>query len=142
LKAQIKKILTDHNLRQTQGRIDVVSVFFVNKFAVSHADIESGIENNYDRVTIYRTLKSFLECGLIHKVLDDNGTTRYALCAEACADGNHKHNHIHFKCTNCGQTSCLEHVNIPEVKLPKGFTPIESNYLISGVCDHCSNQSH
>ena len=140
MKTQIKKILTDHKLRQTQGRIDVVSVFLVNKFAVSHADIEFGIENNYDRVTIYRTLKSFLESGLIHKVLDDNGTTRYALCADACAGGDHKHNHIHFKCTICGQTSCLEHVNIPEVKLPKGFTPKESNYLISGICDHCSKQ--
>jgi len=139
LETQIKQILKEHSLRLTQGRVDVISVFLLNSFAVSHADIESQIENNYDRVTIYRTLKSFLECGLIHKVLDDNGTTRYALCAEACADGNHKHNHIHFKCVKCAQTACLEHVNIPEVKLPKGFVPKESNYLISGLCDRCSS---
>lgn len=139
MKTKIKKILAEHNLRQTQGRMDVISVFLSSDYAVSHADIETGIENNYDRVTIYRTLKSFLESGLVHKVLDDNGTTRYALCAEACADGNHKHNHIHFKCVKCGQTSCLEHVNIPEVKLPKGFNPLESNYLISGICDRCKS---
>lgn len=131
--------MKDHSLRLTQGRIDVVSVFLSKDFAVSHADIESEVENRYDRVTIYRTLKSFLKKGLIHKVLDDNGITRYALCAEACADGHHHHNHIHFKCTQCGQTSCLEHVNIPDVKLPKGFSPVESNYLISGICDRCNN---
>ncbi len=139
VESQIKKILKDHSLRLTQGRMDVVSVFLSKDFAVSHSDIESEVENQYDRVTIYRTLKSFLDRGLIHKVLDDNGTTRYALCAEACANGDHHHNHIHFKCMTCGQTSCLEHVDIPDVKLPKGFAPKESNYLISGICDRCNN---
>ncbi len=105
---------------------------------MSHGDIEFAMDGKYDRVTIYRTLKSFLENGLIHKVLDDNGGSRYALCDDACSDGDHRHDHIHFKCSNCDQTTCLEDVFIPDVKLPEGFKAAESNYLITGVCDKCS----
>ena len=106
--------------------------------AISHGDIENSVKGRYDRVTIYRTLKSFLETGLIHKVLDDTGGTRYALCADACADGHHHHDHIHFKCSNCNETTCLDGVHIPEVRLPEGFVAAESNFLITGVCKKCS----
>lgn len=130
--------MKDHSLRLTQSRRDVISVFLNSNVAVSHADIEAEVDGEYDRVTIYRTLKSFLESGLIHKVLDDNGGARYALCDDACADGDHRHNHIHFKCSNCDQTTCLDNVNIPNVELPKGFTIEESNYLVTGICDKCN----
>ncbi|WP_323755453.1 Fur family transcriptional regulator [Roseivirga sp.] len=133
----IKELLRDHTLRLTQGRADVIDVFLNHEVAVSHADIEVAVDGKYDRVTIYRTLKSFLDKGLIHKILDDKGGIRYALCADACSEGSHQHNHIHFKCNKCEQTTCLEHVEIPMVKLPRGFTGEESNFLITGICDKC-----
>lgn len=137
MELNIKTLLKNHSLRLTQGRADVVSVFLKNNIAISHADIESEVDGKYDRVTIYRTLKSFLDRGMIHKILDDKGGIRYALCADECSDGAHQHNHIHFKCNNCEQTTCLEHVEIPTVKLPRGFTAAESNFLITGICDKC-----
>lgn len=136
--AQIKDLLKDHSLRLTQGRADVISIFLNRNVAISHGDIESDVDGKYDRVTIYRTLKSFLEKGLIHKVLDDAGATRYALCSDNCSEVNHQHNHIHFKCQVCDETTCLDHVNIPDVTLPNGFQMAESNYLITGTCNKCS----
>lgn len=133
----IKELLKNHDLRLTQGRVDVVNVFFNYNVAVSHSDIETAVDGKYDRVTIYRTLKSFLDKGLIHKILDDRGGIRYALCADECSEGSHQHNHIHFKCNKCEQTTCLEHVEIPSVKLPRGFFVEESNYLVTGTCDKC-----
>jgi Fur family ferric uptake transcriptional regulator len=141
VEAHVKTLLKDHDLRLTQGRADVIEVFLNNNIAISHADIESAVDGKYDRVTIYRTLKSFLDRGMIHKILDDKGGIRYALCADECANGDHQHNHIHFKCNNCEQTTCLEHVEIPSVKLPRGFTAEESNFLITGVCDKCKNSN-
>ena len=136
--SHVRQLLKHHSLRLTQSRADIIDVFIEKNVAVSHGDIEATISGKYDRVTIYRTLKSFLENGLIHKVLDDAGGTRYALCADACADGHHHHNHIHFKCSNCDETTCLDGVNIPKVELPEGFKAKESNFLVTGICNKCS----
>lgn len=108
-----------------------------NDHAVAHSDIEKNIEKGSDRVTVYRTLRTFLDKGLIHKVLDNEGAAKYALCQECNAD-HHSHEHVHFKCIECDQTSCLDDLQIPEIALPIGYTLLERNLLVSGVCNQCS----
>ncbi len=115
-------LLKDFQLRSTPGRQEVLQIFLKNSYALSHGDIEREMPLDFDRVTLYRTLKTFL----------DN-----ALCNNNCSTAGHHHNHVHFKCTICGQTSCLE-VEIPGIKLPKGYKPVESNLLIQGTCQHCA----
>lgn len=136
-----EKILKKINLRITESRLDILDFFQGQEFALSHADIESALSGKFDRVTIYRTLKSFLEKGLIHKVLDDSGNLKYAACKTLCKPEIelHQHQHAHFKCTTCGQTTCLEEVEIPEVVLPIGFAVSEANLLMQGTCADCTN---
>lgn len=129
--------LSDFDLRPTHCRLDVLSTFQGFDYALSQGDIEQKLSDKYDRVTIYRTLKTFLTQGLLHKVLDDNGGVKYALCKELCHQGDHQHDHVHFKCNQCGQTTCLETVHIPSIVLPAGFSKQESNLLIQGVCNSC-----
>lgn len=124
-------------MRSTPSRLQILQLFMGKKYALSHHDIELEIKNDLDRVTVYRTLKTFLEKGIIHKVLDDAGTIKYALCKENCHGKEHHHDHVHFKCTTCGQTSCLD-INIPLVKLPRGFVAKENSLLIQGKCPRCS----
>ncbi len=131
-----RQILKDFKLRSTPGREAILLTFLKLDFALSHGDVEREVPASIDRVTLYRTLKTFLDKGLIHKVLDDEGSLKYALCNEACTLVHHHHNHVHFKCTKCGQTNCLQ-VDIPSVKLPKGFQPKEINLLIQGICEKC-----
>ncbi|TAF67895.1 MAG: transcriptional repressor [Cytophagales bacterium] len=135
-------MLTRFKLRHTQGRIDILMLFNQFQFALSNADIEENIGAQYDRVTIYRTLKTFLDKGLIHKVLDDSGILKYALCSHDCheEEGHHHHQHVHFKCIGCGQTNCLEHVEIPNLLLPEGYKAEEANLLISGTCKACNEK--
>ncbi|GAB2779568.1 transcriptional repressor [Rhabdobacter roseus] len=128
--------LKDHNLRTTTCRTEVLGTFLNKEVALSHGDLEGALGDQFDRVTIYRTLKTFLEKGIIHKVLDDEGV-RYALCKDRCTEHDHHHDHIHFKCTNCGQTNCLENVHIPAVQLPDGYRANELNLLIQGRCPEC-----
>jgi Fur family transcriptional regulator, ferric uptake regulator len=130
------QILKDFKLRSTPNREAILHVFLKREFALSHSDVERDVPPTFDRVTVYRTLKTFLDRGLIHKVLDDEGSLKYALCNEACSTANHHHDHVHFKCTKCGQTICLE-VEIPAIKLPKGYKAREANLLIQGICEHC-----
>ncbi len=130
-------ILKEFNLRHTDCREEVLSVFDRNHTALSHGDLEEQVNQKYDRVTIYRTLKTFLEKGLLHKVLDGDGGTRYALCKNDCKTDDHHHDHVHFKCDTCGNTTCLDHVHIPALKLPDGYTRQEINLLVQGVCPAC-----
>lgn len=132
------RLLKDFRLRSTPSRQEILHLFLRKEYALSHGDIEREINNALDRVTVYRTLKTFLDKGLIHKVLDDEGSLKYALCNTACtASGQHRHNHVHFKCTKCGQTNCLE-IEIPPVKLPRGYRANELNLLIQGICITCA----
>ena len=131
------KILKDFKLRSTPKREAILHAFLQKDYALSHGDVEKEVPESFDRVTVYRTLKTFLDKGLIHKVLDDEGSLKYALCTEACTTAHHHHDHVHFKCTKCGQTNCLN-VEIPDIKLPKGFRAKELNLLIQGVCQHCA----
>jgi Fur family ferric uptake transcriptional regulator len=131
------EILKDYQLRTTTSRSAILNLFIKNSFALSYSDIEHEIASSYDRVTVYRTLKTFLDKGVIHKVLDDEGGLKYALCSAPCSSHEHHHEHVHFKCEKCGQTNCLENVVIPEVILPKGYQPRETNLLIQGICDKC-----
>lgn len=137
-----KHSLANFNLRTTPCREEVLRMLQAKAYAQSQGDIEHTLSNQFDRVTIYRTLKSFLQSGIIHKVLDDEGGVKYALCKELChhEDGtHHQHDHVHFKCTNCGHTTCLEDVIIPRIELPVGYTKQESNLLIQGICKVCKN---
>jgi Fur family transcriptional regulator, ferric uptake regulator len=131
------RLLKDFRLRSTPSRQEILLLFLKKDYALSHGDIEKEISSALDRVTVYRTLKTFLDKGLIHKVLDDEGSLKYALCKAACTATDHHHNHVHFKCIQCGQTNCLD-IEIPAVKLPKGYKAKELNLLIQGVCEHCA----
>ena len=130
------EILKDNQLRVTSCRRDVLQTFLQKQVALSHADLEEALKENYDRVTIYRTLKTFVDSDLIHKVLDDSGATKYALCLHDVQ--THDHEHVHFKCLKCGQTNCIEEISLPAIPLPKGYIGKEMNLLVQGICKNCS----
>lgn len=132
------QLLKDHRLRSTSSRSTILSLFLQNAHALSYSDIEKEVAAAYDRVTVYRTLRSFVDKGVIHKVLDDTGGLKYALCTNDCSTSEHHHEHVHFKCTVCGQTNCLDNVAIPGIRLPVGYRASELNLLIQGVCNRCT----
>lgn len=131
------RLLKSFRLRSTPTRQEILHLFLKKDYALSHSDIESEIADEIDRVTVYRTLKTFTDRGLIHKVLDDGGSLKYALCSDACSATAHRHEHVHFKCIRCGQTNCLD-VAIPTVRLPDGYKARELNLLVQGTCQNCS----
>ncbi|MEM6628267.1 MAG: transcriptional repressor [Bacteroidota bacterium] len=133
----VGKILRQSKLRNTPGRSAVLELLAQKEIALSESDIEKSLPISCDRVTIYRTLHTFLEKGIIHKVLDDSGAAKYALCSGSCKYGLHNHDHVHFKCSLCGETVCMDEVPVPAITLPKGFSVEATNILMQGVCDKC-----
>jgi Fur family ferric uptake transcriptional regulator len=133
------QILSKHSLRKTTCRNDVLEIFIAHSGqGLSETFVEDRVRGDFDRVTIYRTLNTFVEKGIIHRILDEDNVVKFALCAEQCEVGHHQHEHIHFKCTKCETTSCLDDVSVVDLKLPAGYTKTEANYLIVGVCGKCN----
>ncbi len=131
------EILEHNGLRKTAIRLRVLDVFLQSKEALSHALLETELDET-DRVTLYRTLKTFEEKGIIHKAEDGTGVGRFALChADSCADHKHDDEHAHFHCEKCGKTVCLEQVIVPQVNLPEGFSGNSSHLIIKGTCEQC-----
>ena len=129
--------LKNYGLSITESRKQILALFTNSKGALSHADIENNASVNFDRVTIYRTLQTFVEKGIIHTIPTADNSVLYALCKDACKEGQHHDNHIHFICDNCDITFCLDNVTIPSVVLPEGFRVKQSDVVISGTCKNC-----
>lgn len=137
-----EQVLKTKKMRITQARTEVLGQFIHAPSALSHSDLEKRLGADFDRVTLYRTLASFLENGLIHKVPDETGTQRFAYCNHEHHEheGEHVHTHVHFNCISCNRTLCLDDITIPSVGLPQGFTQHESVYLVKGTCSLCSKK--
>jgi len=134
------KLLSNHKLRKTDMRLSVLQLFMQTPGkAITQNDLDDAIENA-DRITLYRTLKTFEENGIIHQAVDGTGTTKYALCnSHSCADHKHFDNHAHFLCNQCGATLCLDERMNPNIEAPKGYEVEESYLVLKGKCEECVN---
>ena len=131
------ELLNAHEVIPTKTRRDVLSVFLTQKKVLSLPTIQKNLGKEFDRITLYRTLILFEEKGLIHKILDKDAPS-YALCTHEAIEHNHSENHVHFKCSKCGNVYCLDEVAIPKIKLPANYVADQFNFLIEGKCDGCN----
>lgn len=132
-----KKVLKNHGLRVTDCRIDVLERFYSHKYALSMKALETAMQN-YDRVTLYRTINSFVEKGVLHRIPNESGSASFGICAETCTAEKHAHDHVHFKCNRCGRIECLSSYSVPIVNLP-GYEITDSNLVINGICKSCKH---
>ncbi|RPD45848.1 transcriptional repressor [Hymenobacter sediminis] len=137
----LTSMLAQHGLRQTPVRRGVLRLLTGSPFALTSHELEQALGADTDRITLYRTLKTFEEKGLIHRVIDNTDVIRYAACSDHCSEHAHSDDHVHFKCTQCQHTYCLDHVTIPPVLLPHGFQVESRDYLLAGVCQQCQTEA-
>ena len=78
---RLAQTLLRHGLRQTPVRRAVLAAVSGKGYALTGAEIEQEMGADVDRITLYRTLKSFEQQGLIHRVIDDTDVLRYAACS-------------------------------------------------------------
>lgn len=134
-----EKLLIQHGLRKTQGRILVLNEFSKHEKALAHNELQQSLGGKIDRVTLYRILDQFEKKGLLHKFPDDEVSVKYALCSHH-DEMVHQHSddHAHFKCSSCSDTFCIEDFSIPDIQSPKGFIVTEKFLLLGGVCAKCA----
>ena len=132
-------VLSRHGISRTKFRIDLLDLFSTIGGSLSIEDILKYFNNSINKVTVYRSLESFENKGLIHKVPDSNNLKRYSLCKEdECSVISHNHSHGHFICYSCNQTYCVEDVKLPDFTSLKGFFVKESKLIFEGYCKGCT----
>ncbi len=127
--------LQARDIKPTAMRQLVLQVMSEQITAISLPDLELLFERA-DKVTLYRTLKTFEENKLIHRIDDGSGTTKYALCQDAC-ECEPDDLHVHFLCTKCEQTFCLNAISVPAINLPARFSLESVNMVVKGICANC-----
>lgn len=133
------EILRKNKLSITGSRKKILNLFLQSEGALGYADIEQKTRQQFDRVTVYRTLQAFVEKGIIHQIPTTDNSVLYALCKDNCASGQHDDDHVHFICASCGKTTCMDGVKIPQVRLPRQFKPQCVEMVVKGICGSCSS---
>jgi Fur family transcriptional regulator, ferric uptake regulator len=135
------EILTLHHLRKTPTRLAIVKYLQTAPFPQSESDIHKKLQDSYDRITFYRTIQTLMESGIIHRIVADNTTVRYALNHCTSTLNEQGTDHVHFFCTKCGKVECMEEVTVQEYHLPDGYKKKECDVVVKGLCKQCAMHS-
>ena len=130
------KILEKKAVRITPMRQLILEYFLENEGVFGLLKLEDDFPKS-DRITIYRTLKTFEEKGILHSINNGTKEIKYALCDEHCTPIHHIDQHPHFQCEQCKQISCIDSLVIPKMELPKGYIQKEMTMMIKGICPDC-----
>jgi Fur family ferric uptake transcriptional regulator len=136
----VDDILRRNHLSITESRKKILSLFLATPDALTHGDIERKAGEKFDRVTVYRTLQTFVEKGIVHTIPTAENSVLYALCKD-CTEGHHHDDHVHFVCSNCGSTICLDDVVSPKIDLPEGYVAHNVQVVINGICKSCNTSA-
>ncbi|MEL6945659.1 MAG: transcriptional repressor, partial [Bacteroidota bacterium] len=82
------RLLKTHGLSKTAVRIKILKEFLESDQAYSQGALNARFKN-MDRVTLYRTLLTFEQKGIIHQAVDGTGKIKYAICVDNCNEHQH-----------------------------------------------------
>ena len=133
------KLLESKGIKITAVRELVAGVFLEKKHALSLFDIENSLPWS-DRVTLFRTIKTFEQQGLVHQINDGSSSLKYALCEEECKIKKHFDIHPHFHCENCSKTICLEKQELNIANIPNDLIVNSYSLVIKGLCEDCLSE--
>ncbi len=132
-------MLKDFGLKLTSPRLKVLEAFFSSDRGITYSEILEFTSKAVDRVTIYRTLKSFEDIGFIHRIIGASDVPTYALSINAIsATQTNFKQHLHFCCTKCHGVFCLYDHAMPTVILPGQYQVHSLNLTLTGLCRTCN----
>ncbi len=130
----LPEILRAADLRVTPLRLAVLEHLIEAGQPLAHTDVQAALPDA-DRVTLYRTLTSFVEADIAHQVQGLDGTWRF--CAHADRGDGCPGNHPHFLCTTCGTMTCLLDQRMSRVSVPDGYEVDGKQFVAYGKCPAC-----
>ena len=133
---EIATLLVKKNLARTPCRVEILRTLISSDTALSEQELRQKMMHDYDRTTVYRTLRNFLALGIIHSVAIEGNDVRYAITRKS--ECYSEDVHVHFHCNKCTGVFCLEADIFTKPVLPEKFSAKNFDLIIDGVCDKCN----
>ena len=133
-----KELLRSAGMKVTPLRLQILGELIDAARPLSHAEL-TALMPDLDRVTLYRSLTTFVEKDIAHQVQGIDGLWRF--CAHADDGHGCPGNHPHFLCTVCGTMTCLTDQRLPRVDVPNECCVDGKQLVAYGVCSQCSKEA-
>ena len=140
---QVKEALQSQSLRITQPRLAVASILIKNKALLTSEEIHTQIQGskklNCDQASVYRTLTTFEELGLVKRSIFQGEPARFMLSTSK-KDNDHHHEHF-FKCNQCQIIEPLKGCLISKQERQlesNGYRNLSHHLEITGLCPNCA----
>lgn len=128
----LSRLLTNRNIRSSPQRMKVLEFLIENQ---SHPTVEQIFHDLHKEIpslsksTVYNTLNSFIEAGLVRMLNIEENEARYDIVME---------NHGHFKCNLCNEiTNFPIQIEAFTSDLLKDYVIQDKNVYFKGICVHC-----
>jgi Fur family ferric uptake transcriptional regulator len=136
LRDKARQMLRDARLYCTEPRLAILQVLMQAARPLRQDQVAEQLTlRALNKVTVYRTLESLIEVGLVHRAFTYERAWYFEL-ADRCTEHQC---HPHFTCTSCGVTHCLTDILLPMAKIPqKGFVVNRQQVRLEGLCPACA----
>ncbi len=130
--------LRGYGIHITKGRVAVFKMLCRHRDTLSVSYINKYFSGSIDRVCVYRALKVFLQKGLLAKVPNASGETKYILSInEKIGSDSNKIHVAYFVCTSCEKMTVLDETVFCPFTLPENLSITHCHVLMEGVCPKC-----
>ena len=140
-------LLREAGLRRTPVRVGVLEILAGSPHPLGVPQVIERLPEHTDAVTVYRTLNTFTDKQLVHRVRGEDRTWRYALSGKASPRQPQQpaHSHAHFVCETCGTVECLEDAEIPRnfvrsLRVRAAYAVHYPEVVLHGVCPKCNER--
>jgi len=130
-------LLKNSNIRATAKKRALLEEIIGSENPRSASDLHLSLSALFplDLVTVYRSLTTMRDAGILREITDASGVQHYEM---ACV---HNPLHPHFSCAKCKSLSCLRSLSGGEEQLLSGFASdcdVDGiSVILSGVCSEC-----
>jgi Fur family ferric uptake transcriptional regulator len=136
--AALRKQIRDAGLRGTGSRIAVLRLLHEARAPMTHNEVSDKLTaSGYDHATIYRNLVDLSRVGLLVRTDLGDHAWRFEL---RHGDSDHKSQHPHFVCIDCGNVNCLPEKAVSVRGAPGAPRALRRRGVViqlQGRCDNC-----
>ena len=134
----LKKQIRDAGLRGTGSRIAVLRILHEARVPMTHNEVSERLTSSgYDHATIYRNLVDLSRVGLLVRTDLGDHSWRFEV---RHGQTDHKAQHPHFVCIDCGNVNCLPEQAVSVRAAPGAPRALRRRGVViqlQGRCDSC-----
>ncbi len=125
------RLLKQARVRPSAARVQVLDALLDTPQALSHGQIMEKLGPGHDRVTLYRTLQTLEDAGVLHRVKTHERSVRFAVARSLPQE------HAHVLCEECGAVACLDETPPPPPPASLGWAISTREMTFYGTCPAC-----